>query len=184
MKYGKLVRDKIPDIIEAKGEVPIYHILDNEKMKKHLFIKLMEEYKEMIEAYSEYQMYVKHGYEDPKHLIEEIGDVLEVIMSLGKIDDIEEQELLYLGRLAEPTIKEDLTACFAKLKRTVCHIYNIRQIHKQDYITLMQLLLFLIRTLKFQEQEILKFMLQKREERGRFDKRIYLENVVQKQYTK
>lgn len=184
MKYGKLVRDKIPIIIEANGEIPIYHILDNDRMKKHLFIKLMEEYKEMIQAYIEYRMYVKNGYDNPTHLIEELGDMLEVIFTLAKIDDIEEQELLYLGKFEEINFKEDIDTCLAKLKKGISHIYKVRQIHKQDYVKLMQLYLLFINSLHLQEKDILKMMFQKKEERGGFEQRIYLENVIQKEYTK
>mgnify|MGYP007043837342 CR=1 FL=1 len=76
--YNKLVRDKIPDIIEEKGEIPIVKILEKEEYKKELERKLYEEYKEVLDAKSDDR-------------IEELADMLEVIQKLedGKeLDDI------------------------------------------------------------------------------------------------
>lgn len=36
MSYKKLVRDKIPEIIEAKGEIPIIRKLDDVEYKQEL----------------------------------------------------------------------------------------------------------------------------------------------------
>lgn len=42
-KYYKLVRDKIPEIIRANGEVPVTRTLDEEEYLRELIKKLKEE---------------------------------------------------------------------------------------------------------------------------------------------
>ena len=72
MSYNKLVRDKIPEIIKQNGEEPITRILSKDEYKKELEKKLLEECKEAIEANDEGR-------------IEELADLLEVIIALGKL---------------------------------------------------------------------------------------------------
>lgn len=48
--YNKLVRDNIPEIIMNDGEYPVIRVLNDEEYKKELERKLLEEYKEVIEA--------------------------------------------------------------------------------------------------------------------------------------
>ena len=63
MKKGKLVRDKIPEIIIADGKKPIIRILDNDEYLQELDKKLNEEI-------AEYQA---------DKSVEEIADVLDVL---------------------------------------------------------------------------------------------------------
>ncbi|NLL45068.1 MAG: nucleoside triphosphate pyrophosphohydrolase [Mollicutes bacterium] len=65
-KHNKLVRDKIPSIIEANGEKTVTIILDNEEYKKELDKKILEEIKEYLKS------------DD----VEELADVLEVIYAI------------------------------------------------------------------------------------------------------
>lgn len=66
MKYDKLVRDLIPEIIEKNGSVAITRTLTDEEYKVYLEKKLDEEVAEFHESKS----------------IEELADIAEVIYSL------------------------------------------------------------------------------------------------------
>lgn len=73
MKYNKLVRDKIPEIIRNNGEEPIIRILNDSQYKCELEKKLLEEYNEVIAA-------------SGKDRIEELADMLEVISALAIVE--------------------------------------------------------------------------------------------------
>ena len=66
--YGKLVRDKIPEIIIRNGEIPKTTVLKNEDFFLELNKKLQEEVTEYLEDYD----------------IEELADIVEVIFALVK----------------------------------------------------------------------------------------------------
>ena len=66
--YGKLVRDKIPEIIIRNGEIPKTTVLENEDFFLELNKKLQEEVTEYLENYD----------------IEELADIVEVIFALVK----------------------------------------------------------------------------------------------------
>ena len=71
-KYNKLVRDKIPEIIESNGEKPITRILDSTEYNEELIKKLNEEYQEVVNA-------------DEDNVIEELADMLEVMESIAEL---------------------------------------------------------------------------------------------------
>ena len=64
--YRKLVRDKIPEIIEADGKVPVTKKLDDAEFRKELNKKLLEEVREYIEDSN----------------VEELADIVEVIYGI------------------------------------------------------------------------------------------------------
>ena len=68
MTYHKLIRDRIPEIIEASGKRAVTEILSEEDYLKALDEKLTEELKEY--------------YAD--HSLEELADLLEVIYAVAK----------------------------------------------------------------------------------------------------
>ena len=77
MSYGKLVRDRIIDIIIANGEKPIYRTLTDEEYLEELHKKLFEEANEFVEA-------------DDK---EELADLLEVVYAIAKHKNIDMEEV-------------------------------------------------------------------------------------------
>ncbi len=64
--YNKLVRDRIPEIIEGQGKKANYHILSEEEFIEALKDKLIEEAKELKEA------------KTTEEIFEELVDVLDV----------------------------------------------------------------------------------------------------------
>lgn len=77
MKYDKLVRDKIPEIIKSKGMVPVTHVASEKEYQRKLKAKLQEEVGEFLESSDE----------------EELADILEVIYALCDFYKIEKDEL-------------------------------------------------------------------------------------------
>lgn len=75
--YEKLVRDNIPDIIKESGKECIFEIMDDEEYERELNKKLVEEVKEYVESES----------------IEEIADIMEVIYSILKLNNIPVKEI-------------------------------------------------------------------------------------------
>ena len=78
MEFNKLVRDRIPAIIEAGGERPITRILNGEEYLRCLEQKLDEETAE---------------YHEGKNL-EELADILEVVYALAEAGGHSREELL------------------------------------------------------------------------------------------
>ena len=79
IRYDKLVRDRIPEMIRENGETPLTEILDEEQFRNCLEQKLDEEVREF------------HGSGD----LEELADILEVIYALSNLagcsmDELEE----------------------------------------------------------------------------------------------
>lgn len=66
MKYNKLVRDKIPEIIENNGQRAKFRVLDIIEFRQYLEKKLDEEVREFHESKS----------------IEELADIFEVLTEL------------------------------------------------------------------------------------------------------
>lgn len=80
MKYGKLVRDKIPEIIKRDGRRPITH----RAKKKEYFEKLKEKLKEEVDEFSE------------TNSEEELVDILEVIHAIADFKKIGRKKLEFL----------------------------------------------------------------------------------------
>lgn len=64
--YKKLVRDKIPEIIIAKGDMPITRVLSDEEFSEYLSRKLNEEVQEFLS----------------EGTVEELVDIYEVLLAI------------------------------------------------------------------------------------------------------
>jgi predicted house-cleaning noncanonical NTP pyrophosphatase (MazG superfamily) len=88
--YNKLVRDKIPEIIQASGEKPITRILNEKEYITELIKKLKEEVDEFEE----------------KPSIEELADIKEVTIAIreamgihaGELEDVHRKKADKKGR--------------------------------------------------------------------------------------
>lgn len=80
MKYNKLVRDKIPEYIKAKGLEPVTHIANEEEYGVKLLEKLTEEVNEFLEDNN----------------IEEFIDILEVMDAIAEYKDFKKEDVLLL----------------------------------------------------------------------------------------
>ena len=100
VKYNKLVRDKISEIIKQEGKTPIIRIADEEEYVLKLREKLHEEADEVAES----------------HEVEELVDIMEVIYALAEQKGISYEELEKIrqrkankkGRFAKRIILEEV----------------------------------------------------------------------------
>ncbi|MDD5145850.1 MAG: nucleoside triphosphate pyrophosphohydrolase [Candidatus Pacebacteria bacterium] len=80
--YNKLVRDRIPEIIERDGKRAKTRVLNDEDYKLELLRKLMEEAQETLKTEG-----------DKKELTKEVGDIIEIIGYLIKIFELDPKEI-------------------------------------------------------------------------------------------
>jgi predicted house-cleaning noncanonical NTP pyrophosphatase (MazG superfamily) len=82
---GKLVRDRIPEIIAKDGRRPVVEHVDPDDLLAALRLKVLEEASELAEAHDQ-------------QIVEEVADVLEVLMALSELigvawSDVNEKRL-------------------------------------------------------------------------------------------
>lgn len=80
--FNKLVRDRIPEIIEGNGEIAVTRMLDDTEYKLELEKKLLEECNEVLSA-------VSHD-----ERIEELADVLEVLCAIGALEGVDLEKII------------------------------------------------------------------------------------------
>lgn len=76
--YNKLVRDKIPQIIQNEGKIVYSCTLDGENLRKMLKVKLIEESRELSKSTTKEEM------------INELADISEVIETIYEVFNIAE----------------------------------------------------------------------------------------------
>lgn len=77
MKHNKLVRDKIPEIIAAKGEKAVFHVADDIEYWQ----KLKEKFGEEVDEFTKSETF------------EEMVDILEVIDAIAKYKKFDKNEI-------------------------------------------------------------------------------------------
>lgn len=77
MKYNKLVRDKIPEYIESKGEKVVYHVASDEEY----WTKLKEKLTEEVEGFKK------------ETSIDELADILEVLKAIENYKKFNKDEI-------------------------------------------------------------------------------------------
>ncbi len=82
-RYGKLVRDNVPDMIRADGDIPNVRTMDIDEFRKELLYKLVEEAEELRRA-------GEYNGGNLESLEEESSDVLEVLYAIFKEFELDE----------------------------------------------------------------------------------------------
>lgn len=77
MTYNKLVRDRILEIIEARGGKSVSHIADDAEYRRRLDEKLQEEVAEFLKEKN----------------VEELADILEVVYALAETLNASKEDL-------------------------------------------------------------------------------------------
>ena len=103
VKYNKLVRDKIPEIIEQKGGKCTYRIADEKEYWEKLKWKLQEEIDEFLEAKNEEEL------ADVHEVVDAILDFVADIHGLSnkKVEALQKKKAEERGRFEKRIILEE-----------------------------------------------------------------------------
>ena len=86
IEYNKLIRDRIPEIIEAEGKTAVVEIIVGDRL-------LVELNKKLVEELAEYQ---------ESGDVEELADIFEVIKGILQFKGVQEDEFMKIvGRKVE-----------------------------------------------------------------------------------
>ncbi len=85
-RYGKLIRDKVPEVIRSDGEIPNVRTMQSDEFRSELLYKLIEEAEELRKA-GEYAEKDKSG------IIEEAADMLEVLYTVFEEFELDEADI-------------------------------------------------------------------------------------------
>jgi predicted house-cleaning noncanonical NTP pyrophosphatase (MazG superfamily) len=80
--YNKLIRDKVPEIIEADNERPIYRVLSEEEYSVALLDKFHEELLELSSA------------NNKEEIVKELSDLQELIRAYAEFNGMSLEEIL------------------------------------------------------------------------------------------
>ena len=83
--FNKLVRDKIPEIIQKNGEESIVRVLSDNEYKDELYKKLLEESNEVLAS------------NNVDSTLEELADVLEIIKSIAELNNKELDDVIEIA---------------------------------------------------------------------------------------
>ena len=78
--HRKLVRDRIPEIIDSKGDFYESRVLRTREYRRLLRKKLVEEARELVST-------------SKKELLKELSDVLQLVKSIAEFEDISFKEV-------------------------------------------------------------------------------------------
>lgn len=84
-KYNKLVRDKIPEMLDSKGISYEKRIASDDEYKIELIKKLDEEVKEFLE----------------ENITEELADIIEVVEALKRLPEYNDVEEVRIQKLKD-----------------------------------------------------------------------------------
>jgi predicted house-cleaning noncanonical NTP pyrophosphatase (MazG superfamily) len=96
--YQKLVRDRVPEIVQSHGAHPVTRVLDKESYRQALLAKLLEEAYEAVAA-------------RPAELPGELADVLDVVRALAAVHGLAWDQLLDIAaakRIANGAFRQRL----------------------------------------------------------------------------
>jgi predicted house-cleaning noncanonical NTP pyrophosphatase (MazG superfamily) len=160
--YGKLVRDRIPKIIEENGEYPITQRLTGERYRNALIEKVTEELDEYREDSG----------------ASELGDLLEVIHALCEYESMSEHELnkLRTEKAEELAGGRGRDALIEKVTET---LDQYREDHDERGLGNLLGVIHALREYEgMSEHELNKLRTKKADERGRFDDGVFLDSVI------
>lgn len=83
--YNKLVRDKIPEIIENDGEIAFTHELSDFDYRLELYKKLSEECKEVALS------------KTAEETLEELADTLEVLRAIALLENSQLEDIIQIA---------------------------------------------------------------------------------------
>lgn len=164
----KLVRDRIPEIIESKGENPVTHTVEGEEFKNALKRKLIEELREVVSAGT------------PQDMLEEIADMMEIIRAIVANYKSTFFEIVAQLDPLDTNISED--ALIPELENVVESLLSAPE---EEVLTKVAELLRIFNALAISQgasfEQLVEIMEQKKQKRGGFDKGIILERTESKQ---